>query len=370
MNNTEITTETAHGAQVRDDSPSRNDVYQIVTDRVISLLEAGTVPWRKPWAGGDAQFPKNLVSGKEYRGVNIWLLSCAGFSSPYWVSYKQAQARGGTVRKGEKSSIAVFWKRLETADKATGEKKTIPMLRYYRVFNVEQCEGVEYPKPEAREVTFDPIAAAESIVAAMPGPPEITHNEARAYYQRSNDRVNMPKRETFDKGEEYYSTLFHELIHATGHESRLGRLQNDKSNFGSSSYAKEELLAEMGASYLNAQAGIVETVIDNSAAYIASWLGRLKEDRKLVVSAAAAAQRASDWILGKTYSDEKPAAVTVEPAAPASTSVEAAPSACHLCDGGKAANRSGWCSVCGKDLGFAASTSAHVEPAAELQLFA
>jgi antirestriction protein ArdC len=353
MNNTEITTETAHGAQVTDASPSRNeiatdlvaswlktdaspsrnDVYQIVTDRVIALLEAGTVPWRKPWAGGDAQFPKNLVSGKEYRGVNIWLLSCAGFSSPYWVSYKQAQARGGSVRKGEKSSIAVFWKRFETADKATGEKKTIPMLRYYRVFNVEQCEGVEYPKPEARAVTFDSIAAAESIVAAMPGPPEITHNEARAYYQRSNDRVNMPKRETFDKGEEYYSTLFHELIHATGHESRLGRLQNDKSNFGSSTYAKEELLAEMGASYLNAQAGIVETVIDNSAAYIASWLGRLKEDRKLVVSAAAAAQRASDWILGKTYSD------------PAGSAKREA-------------------------LEIEAPTSAHVEPAAELLLFA
>jgi antirestriction protein ArdC len=303
MNN-ETKHETAHGAQVTDDSPSRNDVYQIVTDRVISLLESGTVPWRKPWAGGD-QFPMNLASGKAYRGVNVWLLSCAGFSSPYWVSYKQAQDRGGSVRKGEKSSLAVFWKRLETTDKATGEKKTIPMLRYYRVFNVEQCDGVDYPKPEAREVTFNPIAAAESIVAAMPAPPAITHNEARAYYQRESDRVNMPKRETFAAETEYYSTLFHELIHATGHESRLGRLANESTNFGSSTYAKEELLAEMGAAYLNATAGILHSNIDNSAAYIASWLKRLKDDRKLVVMAAAAAQRASDFILGKTYGDGK-----------------------------------------------------------------
>jgi antirestriction protein ArdC len=342
MNN-ETHNETAHGAQVTDASPSRNDVYQIVTDRVISLLEAGTVPWRKAWAGGD-EFPKNLASGKAYRGVNVWLLSCAGYGSPYWLSYKQAQARGGSVRKGEKSSIAVFWKRLETTDKATGEAKTIPMLRYYRVFNVEQCDGVEYPKPEAREVTFNPIAAAESIVESMPARPEITHNEQRAYYQRSSDKVNMPKRDTFNAETEYYSTLFHELIHATGHESRLGRLQNDKSNFGSSSYAKEELLAEMGASYLNATAGIVESTIENSAAYIASWLKRLHDDRKLVVTAAAAAQRASDFILGKTYGDTP---------APAPAPVVA----CHLCDGGKAAQRSGWCSVCGKDLGFPSEPS-------------
>lgn len=287
---------------------SRNDVYQIVTDRVISLLEAGTVPWRKPWAGGDYQFPRNLASGKAYRGVNVWLLSCAGFGSPYWVSYKQARDRGGNVRKGEKSSLAVFWKRLDIDDKQTGERKFVPLLRYYNVFNVEQCEGLDYPKPEARAVdNFDAIAAAEAIVEAMPARPEITHNEPRAYYQRSTDRVNMPKRETFDAEAEYYSCLFHELTHSTGHESRLARLANENTNFGSSTYAKEELLAEMGASYLSASAGILHRTVDNSASYIASWLGRLRDDRKLVVMAAAAAQRAADFILGKSYS-EAPAA--------------------------------------------------------------
>lgn len=286
---------------------SRNDVYQIVTDRVISLLEAGTVPWRKPWAGGEYQFPMNLASGKAYRGVNVWLLSCAGFGSPYWVSFKQARDRGGNVRKGEKSSLAVFWKRLDVDDKVTGERKFVPLLRYYNVFNVEQCDGLAYPKPEAKPDTFNPIAAAESIVEAMPARPEITHGEPRAYYRRDVDRVNMPAKQSFDVEAEYYSTLFHELIHSTGHESRLARLANESTNFGSSTYAKEELLAEMGASYLSASAGILHRTVDNSAAYVASWLRRLRDDRKLVVNAAAAAQRAADFILGKTYG-EAPAA--------------------------------------------------------------
>lgn len=293
---------------------NRGDVYQIVTDRVITLLEAGTVPWRKPWVGGDAQFPVNLASGKRYRGINVWMLGMAGYSSPYWVSYKQCQARGGQVRKGEKSSIATFWKRLELDDKENaGKKRFVPMLRYYNVFNVSQCDGLEYPKPAAVAVSeFEAIAAAEAIVAAMPSRPEITHKEARAYYQRATDRVNMPAKESFSKPAEYYSTLFHELTHATGHESRLARLANDNAQFGSSTYAKEELLAEMGASYLNATAGILHGVIDNSAAYIASWLEKLRNDRKLVVSAAAAAQRATDYILGKSF---EPAAVEPEPAA-------------------------------------------------------
>jgi antirestriction protein ArdC len=309
MNNTNIS-ETASGAPVRDSSPGRNDVYQIVTDRVISLLEAGTVPWRKPWAGGEYQFPRNLVSGKEYRGVNVWLLSCAGFGSPYWVSYKQAAERGGQVRKGEASSLAVFWKRLEVDDKATGDKKWVPLLRYYRVFNVEQCDGLQYPKPEPRGVEFNPIAAAESIVEAMPKRPEIRHGEARAYYRRSADLVNMPARDSFEIEAEYYNTLFHELVHATGHESRIGRQLNEQANFGSSSYAKEELLAEMGASYLSATAGTLHGTVNNSASYIASWLERLRNDRKLVVTAAAAAQKATDFILGKVYDSpaESPAA--------------------------------------------------------------
>lgn len=280
-------------------SKEKTDVYEIVTDRIIDLLEQGVVPWHKPWAGGSNQIPSNLVSKKAYRGVNVWLLSCAGYSSPYWVSYKQATELGGQVRKGEKSTLVVYWKMFENIDKATGEKKTIPMLRYYNVFNVSQCDGIKVPESdEIVTIDFDPIDEAEKIVNNMQKKPRITHNDQRAYYDRANDYVNMPNKETFDKVESYYSVLFHELTHATGHEDRLGRLQKDVSRFGDSSYAKEELVAEMGASFLCATSGIIERTLDNSAAYIASWLKALKNDKKLVVSAAGKAHAACDYILG------------------------------------------------------------------------
>jgi hypothetical protein len=273
------------------------DVYQIVTDRIIELLEQGTVPWNKPWIGGSSQTPRNLASGKAYRGINLWLLGCASYSSPYWVSYKQAQERGGQVKKGEKSHLVTFWKMFESEKE--GEKKTVPMLRYYRVFNVEQCEGLEYPREEVPERVFNVIEECERIVSGMPKAPSLTHEEQRAYYQRNADRVNMPKKETFDTAENYYSTLFHELTHATGHESRLGRMQEKFSHFGDTTYAKEELIAEMGASYLCNVAGIMERTIDSSASYIAAWLKALKNDRKLVVSASSKAQEAAEFILGK-----------------------------------------------------------------------
>ncbi len=295
---TKKTTTTARPATQGDDE--RIDVYQIVTNRVIEMLEAGTVPWHKPWAAG-AEQPINLISKKAYRGVNVWLLASSGFSSPYWVSYKQAQELGGNVKKGESSTLVVFWKRLIVDDKENaGQKKAIPMLRYYRVFNVEQCEGFEYPEPEPRTAQFNPINECEKIVNAMQKRPVIESKNQRASYSRRDDVVNMPDKQSFDSEPEFYSTLFHELTHATGHESRLGRLQDSVSGFGSSSYAKEELIA----AYLSAIAGIVNTTIDNSAAYIASWLERLKNDKKLVVNAAAAAQKSSDYILNISFEKE------------------------------------------------------------------
>lgn len=285
----------------------RADVYQIVTDRIIALLESGVVPWQKPWSA--ARAPKNLASGKNYRGVNVWMLGCAGFTSPYFVSYKQAQDLGGQVRKGEKSQIAVFWKMLDKKGEdgaqpgeVSSKDRQVPMLRYYHVFNVTQCDGLEYPAPEIRLPDFNPIAEAERLANAFPLPPQLTSNEQRAFYSRSEDRVNMPDKRTFETEEAYYGTLFHELTHATGHESRIGRLQDSKSGFRSTSYAKEELIAEMGASFMSALAGIEGRTIDNSAAYINSWLGRLKDDRKLVVTAAAAAQKAVDYMTGNSVS--------------------------------------------------------------------
>lgn len=284
--------------KTNESSDEKIDVYQIVTNRIIELLEAGVVPWHKPWAAG-AEEPINLVSKKAYRGVNVWLLASAGFGSPYWVSYKQAQELGGQVRKGESSTLVVFWKQLKGKDKATGEDKVIPVLRYYRVFNVEQCDGLTYPMPEPRNADFNPLAECTRIVEGYKLGPIIEHKSQRACYSRQSDVVNMPVPESFDSSAEYYSTLFHELTHSTGHESRLGRLQNSVSGFGSTSYAKEELIAEMGAAFLSAVAGIGMRVMDNSATYIQSWLMHLKNDKKLVVGAAAAAQKSSELILGR-----------------------------------------------------------------------
>ena len=278
-------------------------VYQIVTDRIIGLLESGTVPWRKPWASGAVGHPQNLTSGKRYRGINVFLLSAVGYGSPYWLTYRQAQGRGGNVRKGEHAIPVVFWKQWETTrtDPETGERGrvTIPVLRYFNVFNVEQCEGIEYPKPEQPATPFEPIEQCEHVVEEMPKRPEIRHGEARAWYQPSADLVNMPRPELFSQPEEYYSTLFHELTHSTGHRGRLNRKGiADVHPFGSADYSREELVAEMGAAFLGGHCGIEPATIENSAAYIGGWLRRLKGDEKLVVQAAGQAQKAADFILG------------------------------------------------------------------------
>ena len=276
-------------------------VYDIVTDRVLSLLEHGTVPWHRPWVGGEP--PRNLASGKPYRGINPFLLASTGYASPYWLSYRQAESRGGNVRKGEKSTLVVFWKLWdrETTD-AAGEKssKRLPILRYYRVFNAEQCDGIDAPALETAD--FEPIARCESVVSDMPNPPTFTNGEPRAFYRPLTDTVNMPNRDLFASTPEYYSTLFHELAHSTGHVSRLRRSGiDDLQPFGSADYSREELVAEMGAAFLCGHCAIESATLDNSAAYINGWLRRLRSDPKLVVQAAGLAQRAADCILGVTW---------------------------------------------------------------------
>ena len=291
---------------------SRKDVYQIITDKVVGLLEQGTVPWKKPWKGGAAGMPKNAVSHKPYRGVNVFMLSITadsmGYNSSYWLTYKQAESLGGNVRQGEKSTLVVFWKWLEKeqTDPETGQKRTenIPMLKYYRVFNADQCENITIPNVPIEDnepLDFEPIAACENIVDHMPHRPEITHSgQAQAYYRPSADLVHMPEKEKFMGVEEYYSTLFHELTHSTAHESRLDRKDSEKlAAFGSADYSKEELVAEMGAAFLCGYVDIENKTIDNSAAYIQGWLKRLRNDKRLVVHAAAQAQKAVDCILGE-----------------------------------------------------------------------
>lgn len=286
----------------------KDAVYQVITDRVITLLEQGTVPWHKPWQGGQTM-PQNIVSRRPYRGVNVFLLHAMAYASPYWLTFRQAQGLGGNVRKGEKACPVVFWKWLDV-DEATGQPaRRVPFLRYYSVFNVAQCDGVEAPAVEGAERAHSPIDEAERIAAGMPRRPAVRHGLERAFYDPAGDSVGMPAPERFDRAENYYSVLFHELTHATGHESRLNRKGVAGSDglwsaFGSQSYSKEELVAEMGAAFLCGHAGIVERTLDNSAAYVAAWLARLKDDVRLVVQAAAQAQKAADFILGAPAHEE------------------------------------------------------------------
>lgn len=280
------------------------DVYSIITERIVALLEAGTVPWRKPWAGTDqSAMPSNFVSRKAYRGINVFLLSLAPFDCPFWLTYKQAAELGGNVKQGSKGFPVVFWKRLLVEDKETKERKVIPLLRYYTVFNVEQCEGIAWERPAVVErPDFCPITECVKIVDQMPLLPSIQHKGNRACYSPSLDLVTMPEATTFETREGYYSTLFHELTHATGHEKRLSRKGiAELAAFGSETYSKEELVAEMGAAFLSAHAGIANATLDNSASYIKGWLKKLREDNKLVVFAAAQAQKASDYILNVKF---------------------------------------------------------------------
>lgn len=271
-----------------------NKVYDIITEQIVKHLENGVIPWKMTWKGN---MPMNMVTKKPYRGLNTMLLAAKNRKSPYWLTWKQIQDLGGSVREGERSSVVVFWKWLEVeTDETTkdGLKKTdsVPFLRYYKVFNFEQTEGLKEPKTE--EKTVNPLDEADRIIDEMPRAPKINFGVNNPCYIPSKDTVEMPQAKYFDSIEHYYAALFHELTHSTGHEKRLAR-----TNFhspGQESYAKEELVAEMGASFLCGITGIEQETVKNQAAYIQSWLKALKNDRKLVVHAAGQAQKSTDYI--------------------------------------------------------------------------
>ncbi|GIP46275.1 DNA primase [Paenibacillus sp. J45TS6] len=272
----------------------KKSVYEIVTERILELLAAGVVPWRRPWVVSGAV---NWISQRPYRGINTLLLPPGEYAT-----YKQITEAGGSV-KGAKSQIVVFWRWLEKEDADTGEAEKIPMLRYYRVFDIKDCKGI---KSKRKEVSFDhdPIAEAEAIVDGYADAPPIGFASGRAYYMPSPDRVSVPPLQDYPKAEEYYSTLFHELIHSSGHQSRLNRPGIEEyAAFGDENYSKEELIAEIGAAMLCATCGIDNSTIENSAAYIQSWHRKLKNDPTLIVKAAGQAQKATDYILGTTFDE-------------------------------------------------------------------
>ena len=289
------------------------DVYGAVTEKIINLLEQGVVPWRRPWTS--TGLPRNLVSKKPYRGVNVFLLSASKYVSPFWLTMRQANELGGHIRKGEESTAVVFWKIDDVkqstedldADETEQETRRRFLLRFYRVWNLEQCElpqAVVDKLPKMETHQHDPIEAVEKIVAGMPNPPEIVRGGSKAYYSPLADRITLPPRELFISAEEEAATETHELVHSSGSEKRLAREGIcEAAPFGSPVYSKEELCAELGAAFLCAEAGISNAVIANQAAYLAGWLKALSDNRRLLILAAAQAQKAADYILNRSCAE-------------------------------------------------------------------
>lgn len=293
-----------------------SSVYEVVTDRIVSQLEAGIIPWKKEWktSGRSSGLPYNLSSGAAYRGVNILTLLCSPFASTGWATYKQAQTMGYQVRKGEKSSPVVFWKFPTKSELAANPDKK-PFAKLYSVFNVEQLDGVPAQLPLTDAEPFDAIAECDAIVSRFMGSgshPTLAHGGDRAFYRQISDHVQMPPRESFNSPGGYYATLFHEFAHSTGIKPRLNRPEFEGIGaFGDEPYSREELTAEFASAFLCAEGGISdEERLSNSIAYIQSWIKVLKGDKRIAVDAAGRAQKASDFILGRTF-ERSPEAETV-----------------------------------------------------------
>ncbi|WP_338720747.1 zincin-like metallopeptidase domain-containing protein [Devosia sp. XK-2] len=286
----------------------KNDIYTQVTDKIIADLEQGELTWLKPWStenlNGRIVRPLRH-NGLPYNGINVLMLWSAaletGFSSPHWMTFKQAQELGAHVRKGERGNPVVYANTMtKTEEGADGaeEEKTIPFLKTYSVFNAEQIEGLPahyYAKPEPVIDSAQRTKHAESFFAATGA--DIRHGGSRAFYSGGSDHVQMPPFECFRSPESYYATLAHELTHWTKHKSRLDR-EFGRKKWGDEGYAREELVAELGAAFLCADLALTPEAGADHAAYIQSWLKVLKEDKRAVFSAAAHAQRAADYLNG------------------------------------------------------------------------
>jgi len=278
------------------DTLQRTTPYEVITTRILALLEQGAVPWHTPWDSA-LGMPRNLFSQHAYRGINVWLLTAMGLPSPFWATFHQVKAAGGSVRKGARGVPVVFWKVYNRADTETGEAEKRFVLRQYTVFNAAQLDGVAIPAITVLAHRFTPLERCASLVDAMPQRPTILHGHPRAFYTPATDTLHLPSPTCFHSPEAYYATVFHELVHSVGHRARLNRSTlTDPCRFGDPTYAKEELVAEFGAAYLCGVCGIANTTIDASAAYLQSWMRVLRHDPTMLVHAAAQAQKAADYI--------------------------------------------------------------------------
>ena len=282
-------------------SPART-----ITNAIIAKLEAGTSPWRKPWASANDISRPMRACGKPYRGINtIWLWSVGedrGYTIPTWMTYNQAQEFGGQVRKGERGTIAIFYKSYgkTESDPATGEETTSArrVLRTYSVFNVAQIDGLpdRFVTPPAPRSIPDEQHRAEIDAFITASRATIISGGSRACYIPGLDVIQMPAWQDFESYAHYGAVAAHELSHWTGHKSRLDR--DLRNGFGSKAYAAEELVAELSSAILGADLGLPVTHLDNHASYIASWLDLLRDDERALLTAAARAEAASDYLLG------------------------------------------------------------------------
>jgi antirestriction protein ArdC len=281
----------------------RKDMAEAIAQSFITQLEKGVVPWRKPWSASGVM-PHNYFSKHVYRGINTMLLGIssmeAGYTSPAWTTYKAAADRGAQVRKGEKGTTVVFWNLRKVEDKKTGEEKMIPLMRSFTVFNTDQVDGIDWIAPE-REKMDIPLAL-KAIEEGYKDAPTILHSPSdRAYYEPGKDWIVLPLIEQFISLQGYAETQLHEFVHSTGHPSRLHRFETGSVGH-TGEYAKEELVAEIGATMLMHHANI-EVDMQQMGSYVQSWLKALSDDHSLIIKAAQAAQRAVDYILGVKFED-------------------------------------------------------------------
>ena len=283
-----------------------NKVYEIITEQITNKLKEGVVPWRKTWAyTGEEGGPINFVTKTRYHGTNVILLGMQGYERPFWATRRQVEGVGGSIRPEEmgKGSFVVYWKQYESEEEdeeGNVVKKVRRVLRYSKAFNVDQCEGIpdsKIPVIEERD-SGERIPKCDDLVKGYEDGPLLSHGGDIAGYAPAGDFVTMPEIGCFESEDSYYHTLFHELVHSTGHVERLDRFGPENVQRGSKDYSREELVAEMGACFLANEAGI-EMDVDNSAAYIGSWLEKLEENPKWVVQAASKADKAVGWIKGQ-----------------------------------------------------------------------
>jgi antirestriction protein ArdC len=319
----------SRGRASRGKGGGNDEVRQAVTDRMVAALEAGVVPWQKPWIPGGR--PRSLSTGRHYQGINTWLLAMTsmerGYTSPWWGTFRQIQELGGNVKKGQNqaegtgSTKITLWRSFvpkdAEPDPITGKVREVVMARMIPVFNAHQCENLPdkyYPQPDAEPQSIaEPQAVLDSYIGSA-NAAALEHDVlGQAYYNPATDEIHMPPMKGHKSPEHYYSTAFHEVSHSTGHESRLNRpgvAENTAENtFGQHGYGVEELAAQMGASFLLAETGIdTDEVMDNSAAYLGSWIKTIKEDNKIVIAAASQAQAIADHVLEPARQAQREAA--------------------------------------------------------------